>query len=261
MHYLLCFAYSLLFLFLIQRMSYFNLPGLSRNLISAIFLIKLIAGLALYLLFTRFYTDRPNSDIFKYYDDSKVMFNALVTHPLDYLKMLTGIRNNSPHFQIYYDQMFNWYRKMDSNLYNESHFIIRFNAFLRLFSMNVYFVHVIVICFLSTAGLTGIYRFFSPGLTGSKNLLFLCIFVTPSILLWTSGLVKEAFIVTFIGILLSALKSLIEKTQGSRFADGHSDLSGSAAQHKDVYPGSINSCAPGLLLVLRKFNLRSLYQV
>ncbi len=211
MQYLLCLAYLSLFVFLIYRLKFFDVPGLSRKSLAFIFLLKLLAGFLLYAVFTWFYKDRPNSDIFKFYDDSKHMYDALFVNPLDYFKMLTGIGNNTPHFTRYYDQMFNWYRKLNSNLYNESHFIIRFNALLRLFSFGVYFVHVIFICFMSTAGLTGMYRFFSNTLNGKNRILTVCLFLTPSVFLWTSGLIKEAFIVSFLGIVLSALKEALEK--------------------------------------------------
>jgi hypothetical protein len=210
MQYFLSIAYITLFTYCIFHLKFFDVPGLSKRLLGGIFMLKILAGLFLWATYSYHYTNRATSDIFKYYDDSQAMYNALFIHPLDYFKMLFGIRNNTPHFNIYYDQMYNWYRKLDSNLYNESHFIIRFNAFIRLISLDVYFVHMIVICFMSMAGLTGIYKFFIADLKDKKILLALSIYFVPSVLLWTSGLIKEAFIVSFLGLLLSSLKNLVE---------------------------------------------------
>jgi hypothetical protein len=208
---LYCLVFFVFFTGCIFRMKFFTLPSLSKPILAGIFTLKIAAGMALWAVYTWYYKDRASSDIFKYYDDSAAMFNALHTSPLDYLKMLSGIGNDTPHFDIYYDRMYNWHNKLVSNLYNESHSIIRFNALLRLFSLNTYFVHVIIICFLSLAGLTGIYRFFLNGLKDQPRLLMLCVYFAPSVLLWTSGIIKEAFIVSLLGFLLYALQNLMDK--------------------------------------------------
>lgn len=210
MQYLLCLAYTAFFTFLIQRIVFFEVPGLSRKTLSAIFILKIAAGAILWAIYTYKYTDRSTSDIFKYFDDSKVMYDALLTSPADYFKMLSGIGNNTPHFAKYYDQMNNWYNHFNSNLYNDSHSMIRLNAFVRLFSMGYYYIHIVFICFLSMAGLTGIYHFFVDRLRDKTKLLAICIFLVPSVLLWSSGMVKEALIIFFLGILLYAFKKLLD---------------------------------------------------
>jgi len=52
-------------------MEFFSIEGLSRKEISAIFILKIIAGVVLYLIYTYYYTDRKSADIFKYFDDGK----------------------------------------------------------------------------------------------------------------------------------------------------------------------------------------------
>ncbi|MBI2269730.1 MAG: hypothetical protein HYU69_05155 [Bacteroidetes bacterium] len=209
MQYLLCLAYIAFFIFLIQQIGFFEVPGLSRKALSGIFLFKILAGITLWAIYAYKYNDRSTSDIFKYFDDSKVMYDALLTSPADYFKMLAGIGNDTPHFARYYDQMNNWYNHFNSNLYNDSHSMIRLNAFMRLFSMGYYHVHIVFICFLSMTGLTGIYHFFADKLNDKKKLLTACIFLVPSVLLWSSGMVKEALIIFFMGILLYAFKKLL----------------------------------------------------
>jgi len=74
--------------------------------------------------------------------------------------MLLGIGNDSPYFDAYYKEMNNWYRVFESNIYNDSHTIIRFNAAMRLFSFGYFNVHTVFMCFLSFTGLVALYRFF-----------------------------------------------------------------------------------------------------
>src|SRR5690606_21957916 len=80
---LLTCGYVALFLFLIGRWRFFEVPGLNRRSIGALFLLKVAAGTALWWVYTYYYTDRSTADIFKFFDDGNVMFSALLAHPLD----------------------------------------------------------------------------------------------------------------------------------------------------------------------------------
>src|SRR5271157_4721013 len=120
MEYLLTLLYTLVFIVILRKVPFFRAEGLSKKTISLIFIIKILAGISMSLIYTYYYTDRRAADIFKYFDDSKVMYEALYRRPLDFLSMLTGIRNNNPYFDVhYYDVMNNWSRVYESNLYNE----------------------------------------------------------------------------------------------------------------------------------------------
>ena len=215
MEILLTITYSVLFLFIIRKLSFFRLDELSVSSISYIFIVKIIFGCVLWLVYTYYYTDRTTADIYKYFDDSKIMFDALKSKPVHYFKMLTAIGNNTPEFSTYYNEMHFWSRKIDSNIYNDSHTIIRFNAFVRLFSMGYYGVHIVVMCFLSLVGLTAIYKTFIPFLKDKKIELMIAVFLFPSVLFWSSGVLKEGLIFFALGLLvyhstrLFSIKSLL----------------------------------------------------
>jgi hypothetical protein len=202
MEILLTITFTLLFLFVIHKMGFFIVHGISKRAISLIFILKIISGLALWAIYTFYYTDRATADIYKYFDDSKVISDALWTHPPDYFKMLSGIGNNTPAFDHYYSEMHYWARKIDSSIYNDSHTIIRFNALVRLFSFGYYNVHTVVICFLSLTGLTAIYKTFVPYLQDKKRELIFSVFLLPSVLFWGSGVLKEGLIFFALGLLI-----------------------------------------------------------
>lgn len=199
---LLVAAYASLFIFLIAKMKFFECEGISRKAIQGVFILKILFGVLLSLIYTFYYTDRSTADIYKYFDDSKVMFDALFTKPLDYFQILFGIGNDTPYFEVYYNQMNHWYREYDSNLYNDSHTIIRFNAVIRLFSMGVYNVHTVFICFLSLLGLSAIYKTFIPVMKEKSLLLFGAVFLIPSVLFWGSGVLKEGLLFFGLGFLI-----------------------------------------------------------
>ncbi|MDP4266892.1 MAG: hypothetical protein Q8880_05615 [Bacteroidota bacterium] len=164
--------------------------------------MKIIAGVFLSLIYTYYYKERYYADTFKYFDDSKVMYDAFYTNPMDFLKMFTGFHNDTPHFKIYYNQMNHWLREYESDLYNDSHTIIRLNALLRFISGGYYYVHVIFMCFMSLIGLTAIYRAFQNHFNSKRTLLFVSIFLIPSVVFWTSGVLKEGLLIFGLGLLI-----------------------------------------------------------
>jgi hypothetical protein len=164
---LLAVGYAALFLYLIRRSAFFQSPGMGKRTVGVLFLLKVAAGTALWWVYTYHYTDRSTADIYKYFDDGNVLFSALPAHPGDYLRMLLGIGNDTPHFnEAYYAVMNNWHRQYDTGYYNDAHTMIRFSALVRLFSFGVYHVHTVFASFLSLIGLVALYKSFIGALPG-----------------------------------------------------------------------------------------------
>ena len=198
----LTITYSALFIFLIHKMNFFNVDGISKRGLTILFILKLLFGFTLWAIYTFYYTERVTADIYKYFDDSKVIFDSLKTNPSDYFKMLFGIKNNTLAFDQYYSQMNFWAQKSGASIYNDSHTIIRFNAFIRIFSFGYYNVHTVVICFLSLIGLTAIYKTFVTELQDKKKELLFAVFLLPSVLFWGSGVLKEGLILFTLGLFI-----------------------------------------------------------
>lgn len=210
MEILLVITYSVFFIFLIHKMRFFDMEGVSKRTLSLVFLLKIIAGLLVWAVYTFYYKDRITADIYKYFDASKIMFDALKSNPVHFLKMLTGIGNDTPEFIPYYDKMNFWSRQIESSIYNDSHTIIRFNTIVRFFSFGYYNVHTVFICFLSLIGLTAIYKTFYPALQDKKRELFVAVFLIPSVLFWGSGVLKEGIILFALGLLIYYFNQLFK---------------------------------------------------
>jgi len=210
LEYLLTILYTILFIVLLFRIPFFETNGLTRKYIAVFFVIKVFAGIVLSLIYTYYYTERNTADIFKYFDDSKVMYDALLNKPIDFFKMLFGFRNDTIYFnQNYYDVMNNWYRPYEPNVYNDNHTIIRFNALLRLFSFGYYNVHTVFMCFLSTIGLVALYKTFFPYLKEKSKELAIVLFLMPSVLFWGSGVLKEGLLIFGLGLVLLCFTRLV----------------------------------------------------
>ena len=198
----LTLTFTAFLLFLIPRMKFFHLGSIPIKWLQGVFILKVLSGFVLYLIYTYYYTDRSTSDIWKYYDDGMVMFSALHHQPLDYLQMLFGIGNDTPYFKLYYDQMNHWYRPFSSSIANDTHTIIRFNAFVRLFSLGHYNVHSVMANFLGLIGLTGILHFLKQMAPAKEKWFFAGVFLMPGMMFWASGVLKEPLLLFGLGLLL-----------------------------------------------------------
>jgi hypothetical protein len=206
-------AYACLLLLLMRRLRFFSAaPGLPWAWLAGLFVLKILAGTALWWIYTHLYTDRHTADIFKYFDDSAVLFSALPDKPGDYLRMITGLGTDTDHYRdTYFMRMNNWFRQYESGVYNDAHTVIRFNALVRLISFGEFHVHTVVSAFLSLTGLVGIYRAFVGFLPGLERALMAAVFLLPSVLLWASGVLKESLLFLGLGLVLYQVFRLFDR--------------------------------------------------
>ncbi|MBX2980498.1 MAG: hypothetical protein KF905_14515 [Flavobacteriales bacterium] len=211
---LLAIGYTALLLYFMRRLPFYaQVPQLPMRSVALLLLLKVLAGTALWAVYTWSYTDRVHADVFKYFDDSAVMFSALWERPEDFLRMLFSVGNDNAWFdERYYKVMNHWYREYESNLHNDAHTIIRFNAALRLLSFGEFHVHTVFAAFLSLTGMVALYRAFVGLLPGRERLLAIVIFLLPSVLFWASGVIKESLLFFGLGLLLWKVLELLNGT-------------------------------------------------
>ncbi len=206
---LLTSLYALLSLAIIYQYSFFQLEGISKKIIAASFILKIIFGLALWWIYTYHYPDRSKADIYKYYDDSKPLYDLLFKDPISFLQILFGINNGPDNFHYIYEQMYNWYSPFATHIYNSNQAIIRINAVLRIFAFGCFNVHTVFFCFFSFIGQVAIYKTFYPYLSDKKWALFAAVFLMPTVLFWGSGVLKEAIILFGLGIFVYSIHAII----------------------------------------------------
>ncbi|HEY4799899.1 MAG TPA: hypothetical protein VII99_12540 [Bacteroidia bacterium] len=197
---ILAIAYSAVFIFLIRKLSFFQVEGISKNALTLAFIVKIIFGFIFWAVYATYSKYQNRADAFLYFDDGLAIYKALFEHPLDYFRILLG--SSDPALDHYIQNTGHWNMVYIQGIYNETRTIIRFNAIADIFSFGNYHVHTIFICFLSLAGLTGIYKMLLPYLSSKKTELFIIIFFLPSVLFWGSGVLKEGLILFSMGMLL-----------------------------------------------------------
>ncbi len=201
MELLVVLFYVLIFSGIIAKVPFFSrVSGLSVRWLLFFFVLKVISGAILVFIYTYYYTETEFADIYKYFNDGRVIFSALPNSVPDYLRMVTGIDAATPHLDRYYSQMGHWVRPWESVLYNDNRLVIRFNALVSLFSMGYIQVHSVFINFLSFSGLIALLGFFRRyGHAEKIQWLAPGIFLFPGLLFWGSGVLKEGLLIWAFG--------------------------------------------------------------
>ena len=201
--------YLFVFLFLIYRMKFFKLEGIHCLIIPSIFILKVFSGMLMSYIYKVYY---KGGDLFSFFNDGNVMFRAIYSQPRYFFQMLFGIDGSAHYLEPYYSEMSSWCNfHGERDEYSANHLIIRFNAFLRLFSAGYFTVHLIFINFVSLLGLTAIYKAFIPYLSDKKKELIIVVFLVPSVLLQGSVVLKESLLLFSLGMLIYYFLQLINK--------------------------------------------------
>jgi len=183
----------------ISKLDFFKNGPFSTRSLQLAFILRIAMGFGLFLIYSYHYPSRQDADTFKYFDDSKYMYDAFWTNPGDYFKMLFGINCNTEYFNTeYFNNMSNWVRSYDNGLFNDNRLMIRANAFLRIFSFGNYHVHSIILAFLAFMGSFSLSKLFFE-VSRSKVLTYIAVFLVPSLIFWSSGILKEAVLLAALG--------------------------------------------------------------
>lgn len=209
---LLTIGYTALFAFAIQKISFFKTKFISIQWLQTIFVLKVICGCLLGLIYTYYYTDRSTADTFKFFDDSKILFDALKEKPYDFFRMLTGYHSGDADLLSYYEKMSTW---LNSDiLFNDNKTIVRVNTIFHFFSLGFYFVHVVFINIITFSGLFALYKLMMQRRTHQPLLMLMIVFFLPGMMFWGSGLLKDGLLIAALGILLYSFNELMQNASG-----------------------------------------------
>lgn len=198
--------YLVLFNFLIYRIRWLQLSYFKPWVSQALFNAKFAAGILLWVIYTFYYTDTANSDIHKFYNDALVLRNVADENVAAFSKLMLGQEDSTT--ATYTAAMKNWERNFDEAPINENRTIIRLNAAIMLLSFRSYFVHILFMCLISFIGWVLLSNsIFSNLQNNASALLALPVLFLPSVLFWTSGVMKEPVLTLGLGLFIHGLCS------------------------------------------------------
>jgi len=188
----------------------FKTDDVSLKFILLSFLFKLISGIALWYIYTYFYSDTSVNDIYKYFIDGKQLADIFKNNPPDFIAILLGKNIENQQNVILYQEMIFWVKPNSYGFYNDNQTIIILSSFLNLISNNNLLISILYMSCISFTATFTLYKTLSPYLEW-KKVFYIILFISPSIALWTNGLLKENLILLAITIIVYFTNKLRNK--------------------------------------------------
>ena len=221
MSWLFFFLYLFGFLFVLRKLKLNNFSIINNNILCVIFILKIFVGISLNIIYSEYYQNRKTSDIYKYFDDSKYIHQSLANNPLHFFYLITGFNDDNPQLKIYTDSTLHWKDQtkefsdltQTSNVTFSNHrTITKFNAIARIFSFGNINIHVLFMSFISLMGCLLIFKSFYELIPiNNLKIYLIIIFLTPSVIIWSSGLLKEGLLFFAFGLYFNSLFNLSKK--------------------------------------------------
>lgn len=175
------------------------------------FLLKVAVGYLFLYIYGHFYA---HSDAYTFLDDARILAQVFREDKKAYLSFLTGI-GNTPELIAAHLQETHLWSKGPSTLINDSANVIRVNSLIWLISQGNAHIHVIFMAFFSLLGLREISLALKDRISLKPAMILGALILIPNVLFWTSGVLKEPFVVLGLGLLVSGL--LRERSGRSRW--------------------------------------------
>lgn len=142
-----------------------------------------------------------------------MMYKAFSHNKADFFKMLFGLHSDlitDPLYEPYFKHIDDWGESDSTSEFflNDNRTSIRLHAFIMLFSKGAYATHALVLLIISFIGQLAFYKTFKSYFEGKEKLLAVIIFLTPSVLFWSSGILKEPLAIALLGLFIYCFHQL-----------------------------------------------------
>ncbi len=208
---LLGLSFVAIFCFLICKLKVFRRLGLAPKWLLLLFATKLVAAFALVGVYKIVYENENTGDINKYHKAGLFLYSAMEENPADYFKMVSGICADEPQLEYYYDKADYWYKAWNYGLLNDNRTIIRYNALLNLFTQGNLWLNLIISAFVAFYG-SYLLALAMLGFAGGRRwAAVVAAFLVPSVVFWSSGMMKECLVMFSVGLLMFSWTALWRK--------------------------------------------------
>ena len=193
-------------IFLFTRYSrMMRIDGLNQWSLPIAFTLKALIGLYFLFIYTKFYGDGTlSADAGAFMDESRILKNVFSESPIDYLKFLTGIGDNTDLQHQYLLETHHWDAGAQA-LINDNKNILRVHSLLHFVSSGYPVIHVLFMCLISIVGTRHLIIGIASKTDLNRSLILWALILIPSVLFWTSGILKEPLMFLGIGFLARGL--------------------------------------------------------
>ncbi|MFK7787242.1 MAG: hypothetical protein AB8B56_19120 [Crocinitomicaceae bacterium] len=183
----------------LRSREFFQTEYLNQWIIPSAYVIKCAAGM-LFLQFYVFQQDDAHlkNDAGAFYHEAQILNKVFYESPDDYVKLITGIGATEELSDKYLGETNHWDSGKQA-VFHDNRNIIRAHALIDLISQGSIVIHMLLFALLSLIGTFLLFQALTRHSEVKHWLIFAVLLLLPNVLFWSSGILKEPFIVFGIG--------------------------------------------------------------
>ncbi len=204
LNYLLFVVYLIVLCWLLLRVPFIKNAGINSRVLLGLFLIKIIAGIAIGWISIHIYG--PGNDYWDVNDYAREEYQLLLTNPGKYF-----INIFTSDYQSGYTGIFSSYASYWNDL--RSNIIIKLVSIFNFFSGGDYYINSLFFNFLVFFGHVILYRLFIKTFAGSQTWVIIGCFLLPSTLYFVSGIHKDGIVFLMLAVLIYSVHQSLTKNR------------------------------------------------
>lgn len=190
---------------ILRYFSVFQSDGLNNWSLPIGFILKVLVGFYFLYVYTKIYGNGAlSADAGAFMRESAILNKVFYTSPIDYFKLLFGLGDQEYLVLKYLGETSHWDAGAQS-IISDNRNILRVHSLIQFISRGHPSVHVVIFSFLSTIGIKLIYEAIAIKSLVRKEYIFWSLLLLPSVIFWTSGILKESILFLGIGLFLKGL--------------------------------------------------------
>ncbi len=178
---------------------------MNRWMMPAAYALKVAVGFYFLYIYTAVYGNGSlSADAGAFMEESAILNNVFFTSPSDYFQLLTGLGDQSSLVAKYLSETSHWDSGAQA-IISDNRNVMRVNSVIHFVSNGNTAIHILFMCALSLFGLKQLFLGLKKHVQLSDPLLFLLLLLFPSVLFWTSSILKEPLMLIGIGLFVRGI--------------------------------------------------------
>ena len=166
---------------------------------------KVLVGFSFIYIYTEVYGDgHLSADAGAFMNESASLNQVFYDSPINYLRLLVDNGDTELSTHQYLGETSHWGSGAQA-IISENRNIMRVHSLIHFFSFGNAIVHLLVMCFLSLLGLKYLYEVLKERTQIKPAYLFLILLIFPSLLFWSSSILKEPIVLLGIGLFVRGI--------------------------------------------------------
>ena len=211
MEILISVIFFLVIIVFLRTCKFFVSKNLNSWVLPVAFALKCGVGM-LFLQFYIFQHEDPHlkNDAGAFYREAQILNTVYDESPSDYLKLVSGIGATEALSEKYLGETNHWDSGKQA-VFHDNRNIIRVHALINFISIGSIVTHMLIFSFISLIGTFLLFLALQKHSTLKPWVIFSLLVLLPNLLFWSSGILKEPFIVFGIGALAYGMVGEISK--------------------------------------------------